>query len=157
MNDHGNNLDPVVKTRRVPLDQATAFALFTDEMGAWWPLASHSVSGSVAATVAFAGAAGGSVDETGPDGATHRWAEVLAIEPPNRVVLAWHPGAEAPPASQLSVRFDDDGDGDGCTLQITQSGWERFGAAGPERRRQYHEGWDEVLACYLDAAAARSR
>ena len=95
MSDHGNNLDPVVKTRRVPLPPDQAFTLFSADMGSWWPLASHSVSGSADARVSFGVRAGGTVDEHAPDGTTHVWAEVLAAEPADRVVLTWHPGAEA--------------------------------------------------------------
>ena len=109
MSDHGNNLDPVVKTRRVPLPPDQAFTLFSADMGSWWPLASHSVSGSADARVSFGVRAGGTVDEHAPDGTTHVWAEVLAAEPADRVVLTWHPGAEANPASQVSVRFEPDG------------------------------------------------
>ena len=154
MTDQGNNLDPVVKTRLVPLTPQAAFELFTRDLDAWWPLASHSVSGDVGASVAFGSAAGGSVDETAPDGSTHRWAEILGMQAPDRVVLAWHPGADAAPASQLSVRFE--AHGDGCRVRITQSGWERFGTSGARHRRDYHQGWEAVLDCYVEAAAARS-
>ena len=67
MSDHGNNLDPVVKTRRVPLPPDQAFTLFSADMGSWWPLVSHSVSGSADAWVSFGVRAGGTVDEHAPD------------------------------------------------------------------------------------------
>ena len=89
-----------------------------------------------------------------PDGTRHVWAELLATESPHRVVLAWHPGTAAPPASQLSARFD--ADGDGSTLRLTQSGWERYGDAGAEHRRSYHRGWEDVLDCLVEAAKARA-
>ena len=155
MSDHGNNLDPVVKTRRVPLPPDQAFTLFSADMGSWWPLVSHSVSGSADARVSFGVRAGGTVDEHAPDGTTHVWAEVLAAEPADRVVLTWHPGAEANPASQVSVRFEPDGDG--CEVRLHQSGWERYGASGAELRREYHRGWDVVLDCFLRAAEARAQ
>ncbi|MEM7285398.1 MAG: SRPBCC domain-containing protein [Actinomycetota bacterium] len=155
MSDHGNNLDPVVKTRRVPLPPEAAFSLFTTDMGTWWPLASHSVSADALAEVVFAERTGRAITEHAPDGTTHVWAELLASEAPHRVVLAWHPGAAASPASQLSVRFEPDGAG--CRLRLTQSGWERYGNdAGAELRRRYHSDWDDVLDRYIEAAAARS-
>ena len=42
-------IQPVRKQRRVPLEPARAFELFTDSMATWWPLRTHSI-GEEAAT-----------------------------------------------------------------------------------------------------------
>ena len=63
-----HNLDPVRKTRSVPIEPDQACALFTDRMEAWWPLAGHSVSGNVEAGITFGRSAGTKVVEvTGSD------------------------------------------------------------------------------------------
>lgn len=154
MNEPDRNLQPVVKTRTVTLDRAGAFRLFTQEMQTWWPLSAHSVSGSLSASVSFGERAGAPVIETGPDGTTHEWAEVLVHEDDERVVLAWHPGAPSTPASQLDVRFTEAGAG--TQVRLRHSGWERYGADGAQRRRDYQRNWDSVLDAFVEAAAARA-
>lgn len=148
-----NNVAPTRKTRHVGIDPATAFGLFTLRLDEWWPMTAHSVSGQDAATVRFATSPGGAVVEIAPDGTESVWAAVLVHDPPDRVVLAWHPGAEPRPASQLDVRFRpaapaaaSDAATPGATaiamteLVLVHSGWERYGARGADLRRGYHVG-----------------
>ncbi len=154
MNEPDHNLQAVIKTRTVALDRAGAFHLFTHDLATWWPLSKHSVSGDPSASVAFGERAGTAVVETGPDGITHDWAEVLVYELDERVVLSWHPGADSIPASQLDVRFSET-DG-GTQIRLRHSGWERYGSDGAQLRRDYHRNWDGVLDAYVEAATARS-
>lgn len=152
MNDAASDeLDPVRKTRSVPIDPDEAFALFTARMDTWWPLEEHSVSGSARAVITFGRGAGTEVVESSA-GVEHVWAEVLVHEPVGRVVLGWHPGGPPRPASRLDVRFT--AVDDGTEVSVVHSGWESYGDAGPEIRRQYHVGWDGVLARYTEAARA---
>ena len=123
-------VEPIQKTRVVPIDPETAFTLFTNRLGDWWPMTEHSVSGEIGASIAFGDAAGTAVVET-MAGKTHVWAEVLVSDEPDRVVLAWHPGAEPRPASQLDVRFVEHDSG--TEVLLKHSGWERYGDAGADR------------------------
>lgn len=140
---------PVVRaayTRRPP---AEAFAVFAEEIGAWWPLPTHSLFGPEAGDVAFRQ---GRLIEQATDGRETTWGEVLVWEPPHRLIMTWHPGREADDASEVEVLFI--ADGDGTRVVIEHRGWERFGADGLARRRAYvgPDAWGAVLDHYADGA-----
>ncbi|MGI9597336.1 MAG: hypothetical protein ACR2QK_14330, partial [Acidimicrobiales bacterium] len=56
-------IEPVIKERDVAQPVEKAFELFTEGMGRWWPLASHSIGQDSAADVRFEGRIGGRVVE----------------------------------------------------------------------------------------------
>lgn len=149
-------IEPVVKTRTVPLDPTAAFDLFTRRIGEWWPLASHSMSEDPGAAVRFEGRVGGRVVEVLPDGTECAWADVLAWDPPNQVVLSWHPSPEPEASSVLDIRFA--GQGDGTLVTLEHSGWEEFGAVmGAQLRDSYDQGWELVLVPFEEASRRTSR
>lgn len=131
---------PVVREVRVTCDQATTFALFTSHIGAWWPLATHSVHGADA-SVAFEDDR--LVERLGSQVAV--WGHVLAEDPPRSFRMTWHPGRDAADATEVSVEFVPDGEG--TIVRLTHSGWERL-ADGESRRGQYDSGWVPVLAAF---------
>ena len=65
---------PVVRAAHVRRTPDEAFALFTDEVGAWWPLTTHGLHGS-AGSLAFAD---GALVERSLEGDEVVWAEVTA-------------------------------------------------------------------------------
>ena len=69
-----------------PVD--VAFAVFTEDMGSWWPPEHHLLQAPLAAMV-FEPQAGGRVYDVGEDGSECQWARVLVHEPPHRVVFSW--------------------------------------------------------------------
>jgi uncharacterized protein YndB with AHSA1/START domain len=142
---------PIVRAVHVRVPPERAFVLFTDGIGAWWPLHTHSVSEDAAAHLAFAG---GLLLETDPSGQRHAWGEVLAWEPPHRVRFSWRPApgpAVTAPATVVEVRFT--ADEDGTRVVLTHSGWEVFDDAA-ERARGYAApgGWSAVLTRFAEAA-----
>lgn len=143
-------VEPIIKTREIPLPVEEAFELFTEGMGTWWPLDTHSISadesGGTPVAVRFESRVGGRVVEVAPDGSEHAWAEVIAWNPPERFVLAWHPNVNPTAASILEVRFSPNGDG--SSLYLGHRGWEEFAERGHELRSQYDPGWDRVLSFY---------
>jgi len=68
-----------------PAEQA--FAVFTQDIGSWWPTEHHILEAPLAAMV-FEPRVGGHVLDVGTDGSECRWARVLAYEPPTRVVFS---------------------------------------------------------------------
>ena len=138
-------IPPIRKTRVVPLTVAEAFELFTVRLGDWWPMTTHSISGSAEAGVRFEGRIGGRVVEVSPSGAEWSWAEVTAWDSPHRFVLSWHPHPAPVAASVLEVRFS--ADEAGCRIDLEHRGWEAFGFEdGTRHREAYDPGWDEVLS-----------
>src|SRR6478609_9471673 len=74
--------------------------------------------------------------ERAVDGRTSVWGEVLAWEPPHRLVLTWHPGGDPDDASEVEVRFTAS-EGGGTRVELEHRGWERFGESAMLRRHAY--------------------
>jgi uncharacterized protein YndB with AHSA1/START domain len=138
---------PVRKSVTVPLSPERAFELFTKEIGAWWPLATHSVGLERARSVSCGTSVGDELVETLSDGSTAVWGSVLRSDPPDVIVLSWHAGRTADDATQLELTFTASADG-GTIVALVHSGWERW-ADGEAQAGDYNEGWDAVLAHYV--------
>jgi len=87
-----------------------AFAVFTEEMGSWWPRDHHIIEAPLSHMV-FEPKVGGNIYDVGTDGSECRWARVLAYDPPTRVVfswdisLQWQLETDADRTSEVEVRF----------------------------------------------------
>ncbi|MDH3680721.1 MAG: SRPBCC domain-containing protein [Acidimicrobiia bacterium] len=146
-------IEPIRKTRHVALDKAGAFELFTDRIGSWWPLATHSIADDHAVGVRFEGAVGGRVVELTDSGEEHSWADVIAWDPPHRFALAWHPIENPTAATIVDVRFHE-AEG-GTDVELEHRGWEELGPEdGQMWRDSYDPGWDAVLERFVGCAAA---
>lgn len=144
---------PVLRSAHVarPLDET--FAVFTRQIGAWWPLPTHGLFGADAGGLAFED---GLLVERAVDGRTCVWGEVVHWDPPHRLVLSWHPGRDADQASEVEVRFAAS-DGGGTRVELEHRGWERFGESALHRRHGYvgPGAWGHVLDHFADLADAR--
>jgi uncharacterized protein YndB with AHSA1/START domain len=95
-----------------PIDRA--FAVFTEDMGSWWPQDHHIIRAPLARMV-FEPKVGGHFYDVGTDGSECHWARVLAYEPPHRIVFSWDISLEwqiesdPAKASEVEVRFVADG------------------------------------------------
>jgi uncharacterized protein YndB with AHSA1/START domain len=143
---------PVVKTLQVPIPVKSAFRLFTEHVHNWWPLDTHSVFGDEAVTCQMEGREGGSFFETHRDGRTSIWGTVLAWEPPSRVIFSMHPGRSPDTAGEVQVTFE--ALGDATLVTLTHTGWERLGDRGQTMRANYNQGWNQVLAKFVDSVAS---
>jgi uncharacterized protein YndB with AHSA1/START domain len=150
--DARTKIEPVEKSIRVGLSVEAAFRLFTEGIGSWWPLSTHSVGLERAETCVLEGRPGGRLYETLADGSESLWGTVLVWEPPQRVVLTWHPGRKSGTAQELEVRFR--ASGSGTEVRLSHRGWETLGAQAIEVRDGYVSGWDHVLGFYLATARA---
>lgn len=135
-------------TVRRPLEEA--FALFTDGIDTWWPLATHSIYEERAKTAVFEGRPGGRLYEISVDGDEGVWGTVSVWEPPHRIVYSWHPGRGQETAQEVEIEFA--AEGDGTRIEMEHRGWER----APEKRAGYDTGWDFVLGRYVAAAGKES-
>ncbi len=148
-------IQTVRKSRTVPLDQESAFELFTQRIDTWWPLSTHSIAQDKATGIRFEGRIGGRVVELTEDETEYSWADVIAWDPPHRFVMAWHPRSEPVAASIVEVRFTTVDAG--TTIDLEHRGWEEFGIdEGQTSRNGYDSGWDQVLARFEGAVAAFS-
>ncbi len=146
------NADQAIrKSIVVGVPPEAAWSTYTERIGEWWPLATYSIHGERAHTVLFEGGQGGRLYERTASGEEAHWAEVLAWEPPSRLVLLWQVNPERP-ATEVEIRFVSEGDG--TRVEVEHRGWERLGDAAEEARASYESGWDTVLAPYVEAAAS---
>jgi uncharacterized protein YndB with AHSA1/START domain len=144
-------LPPVDHTVNVPLQPADAFDLFTRQMDRWWPLSTHSCAQEDATGVTFEPRVGGRVTERTRTGAEHPWGVLLEWDPPNGLVMRWHPGQPADQATLLRVTFT--ARGGSTDVRILHEGWEARGDTAGAVRGEYETGWPLVLARLATAAA----
>lgn len=142
-------MTPLVKELTVAAPVEKAWAVFTDEIGSWWPVESHSIEPERVREVVFEARVGGRIVERWHDGTEYSWGEVELCEPPHRVRFSWHPRKDPDPATQVVVTFT--AAGDATNVRLEHRGWERLGDDGAEARAQYDPGWDFVLGRYGDA------
>ncbi|WP_435737858.1 SRPBCC domain-containing protein [Cellulosimicrobium sp. PMB13] len=146
-------LPDLVKTVIVPARPDRAFAVFVEEVGAWWPLAGFSVGGA-SSSVAFERDPDGRAThlvETLADRGTAVWGAVTRWDPPHALAFTWHPGERADAATRVEVTFTPDGDA--TAVVLTHSGWEAR-ADGEGARTRYDTGWELVLKPFAEHAGS---
>jgi uncharacterized protein YndB with AHSA1/START domain len=139
----------------VALPREEAFRLFTERIGNWWPLVTHTVFHEEAVTVTMEPRVGGRLYEATADGRTSDWGVVTAWEPVDRVSVTWHPGYEDALATLVEVTFNEAPDG-GTVVDLLHSGWEAHGDQAQASAANYPEGWALVLERFVNAARLRT-
>jgi Activator of Hsp90 ATPase homolog 1-like protein len=150
---------PVRKEIVVEASQARAFRVFTEEHGAWWPLASHHIGEKAAETAIIEPRAGGRWFEQDAEGNETDWGHVLAWEPPGLVLLAW----------QLNASFDYDPElvteveitftpvDDSTRVMLTHGKLERFGDAADRVAAQLSGGWPTIMQRFADYSEEQAK
>lgn len=134
---------PIVKVVDVACAPQAAFDLFVREMTRWWPLATHSLGGADASSVAIEPRVGGRVFEREVGGREHLWGSVIEWQEPHRLVFTWHVGRAPDAAQTVTLTFTPSTAG--TRVQLVHAGWETGGAEADEARHNYDEGWDDVF------------
>lgn len=141
-------IEPVHKQLKVGLTVEEAFRLFTEGIGNWWPLHTHSVGLDQAKTCYFEGRVGGRIMEVMTDGTESEWGKVLAWKPFELITFQWYPGREPDTAQEVTISFKELETG-GTLVDLVHSGWETLGDRAQDARTNYDSGWDFVLANYI--------
>jgi uncharacterized protein YndB with AHSA1/START domain len=143
---------PIRQAVAVRADPERAFEVFTAGMGSWWPLDAYSRAvnellqdeGVVAERLEFESGPGGRILEHLSDGRVLPWAEVVAWEPPRRVVMAWRPHSLPEPPTDVEVTFS--AQGDGTMVELEHRGWELLSEGFREAMYGlYADGWPATL------------
>jgi uncharacterized protein YndB with AHSA1/START domain len=143
---------PVIKTVTVRCPPATAFRRFTEDLAAWWPLATHHLTDDPQ-TCALEGRVGGRLFERDKAGVEIVWGIVELWEPPRRLAFTWQVKTPAEQAQRVDVTFKPAAGG--TRVELVHSGWEKLGDAAAARRDNYDKGWIRVFEqCYADYANA---
>jgi uncharacterized protein YndB with AHSA1/START domain len=145
---------PVRKSLSVNATPERAFEVFTARFDSWWPR-SHSIGQSPLAEAVLEPRAGGRWYGRLADGSEAEWGDVLAWDPPRRLVLAWRIGADwtyrADLLTEVEVRFT--AEGDRTRVDFEHRGLERMGEKAAETRVALDSdgGWTGILKLYADA------
>jgi uncharacterized protein YndB with AHSA1/START domain len=135
----------------VQLPRDAAFLLFTEGMGSWWPLATHSVFHAEAVAITIEPIVGGRVYESTADGRTSDWGTITEWQPGERLAMTWHPGDESYSATLVEVTFSEAPDG-GTQVDLLHTGWAVHGAEAATMAAEYQPGWTAVLGGFAKAA-----
>ena len=160
MTEPAGSFDPntVRKVVTVEAPQAVAWRVFTEKMGAWWPLGYYKIGKANAVDAILEPRVGGRWYERGDDGSTCEWGSVLAWEPPTRLVLSCDIGADwhYDPAlhTEIEIRFIAE-TGSRTRVELEHRHLDRYGARRDEMRRIYDtEGdWGKLLEMFARAAS----
>ena len=139
----------VRKVVRVELPLERAFALFTAQIGSWWPTLTHSIHKADVAELVWEAREGGRVYEVSTSGEQSDWADVVVWEPPSRFVLAWRVNPHRA-VTEVEVRFTEESDA--TRVELEHRGWSADAADGGYDG--YDKGWEFVLAQFVEAVAA---
>jgi uncharacterized protein YndB with AHSA1/START domain len=148
----GTAIEPLRLAFDVDRPASHAFEVWTRDIGRWWP-SDHTATGEDGLTVILEPRAGGRFFERTPDGREIDWGEVLAWEPPHRLVYSWHLRRDRADATEVEIRFVPTSM-DTTRVEIEHRAWERLGSDGPIWRERNHGGWQTLLPHYLAAVAA---
>jgi hypothetical protein len=142
----------------VAADPATAFALFTTEVDAWWkrgPMFRPAVGKG--GTLHFEPGSGGRLIETYEDGSAFEFGHVRVWEPPRRLVFdmiarKFRPGE----STEVEVRFESEGQQTRVT--VVNRGWDRFAQDHPVRHGMGDPAFTDMMGVWwtdlLKGAAA---
>ena len=140
--------EPLRLTFRVACPPAHAFRVWTARTSLWWP-ADHTVTGEDGLDVVIEPHVGGRIFERTAAGREEDWGEVLAWEPPRRLVYRWHLRADRADATEVEIVFAPDG-ADATEVRIDHRGWERLGERAGDRRERNERGWATLLPWYVE-------
>ncbi|HEX5900861.1 MAG TPA: SRPBCC family protein [Solirubrobacteraceae bacterium] len=152
----------VRQTVTVEAPPERAFAVFTEGLDSWWPLATHAIGAQPAVAVVVEPRPGGRWYERAADGSECDWGRVLAWEPPHRLVLAWEISADWQHdpglVTEVEVRFHAE-DADRTRVELEHRGLEAYADRAGDMRDTFDSpgGWPGLLERFAGAAAQGGR
>jgi uncharacterized protein YndB with AHSA1/START domain len=150
---------PVKKTLTVAAAPARAFEVFTAGFGRWWP-ATHSIGESPLKLAVIEPGIGGRWYGLLEDGSENPWGDVLAWEPPTRLVLAWRISADwsYDPELLTEVEVVFTAEGEGTRVDLEHRHLERMGDGAETARASFDSdgGWGGLLRMFAAEAAKAS-
>ena len=144
----------------VEAPQERAFAVFSEQMGSWWPLDTKSIGSAEAQTAILEPHAGGRWYERGVDGSECDWGRVIAYEAPARLVLNWQISADwrydPNINSEVEVRFIAEAETRTRVELEHRNLVEAYGDAAEQVYGIFDspDGWNSLLDCYARRAGA---
>ena len=139
--------ETAVVTTIVAVDPATAFSVFTNEIGAWWkPKVKNLIGKNPGGTMKFEPGPAGRLLEVYEDAPDHPFevGRILIWQPPERLVFEWKQENFSPGEStQVEVRFEPVARGTRVTLE--HHGWDAFPSGHPARHGYTGEAFSSMM------------
>ena len=148
----------IKKTLTVGATPEKAFEVFTAGFDRWWPR-SHHIGASPLKTAILEPGVGGRWYSVHEDGSESPWGDVLAWDPPRRLIVAWRIshewGYDPKLLTEVEVTFTPVGNGE-TRVELEHRGLERFGDsdAANTTRASMDGGWGMILEGYKAVADA---
>ena len=147
----------VRKSVTVAAPLAVAFEVFTAQIEAWWPMASHHIGEADCAAVVIEPHAGGRWFERGVDGSECDWGRVLLWDAPNRVLLMWQLNAQFKFDRAIETEVDvcfTAVDAQTTRVDLEHRCLDVYGADAPAMREAFSSpnGWNGMLEHYAQVA-----
>lgn len=150
------SIAPIIQSAYVEVPPARAFSLFAEMIGDWWGKG-KTVGKQPHVAIVIEPVPGGRWFERDADGNETMWGNVIAWEPPRRLLLAWRLGPDFvyDPAleTELELTFVPENEGTRVTLEHRRL--ERFGALARETAEKLGAGWPGVFARFTSFANQR--
>jgi uncharacterized protein YndB with AHSA1/START domain len=147
---------PVRQSTIVRSDLEHTFDAFVRTIGSWWPVEPLSIGRDRVRDVTVEQRIGGRVFETWDDGSTVGWGEVIAWDPPGRLVMSW---TNTPAPTEVELVFN--ALGPALTrVSVEHRGWEHLTAEqlgedcaepGGYLAGAYSGGWLMVLDRFAES------
>jgi uncharacterized protein YndB with AHSA1/START domain len=152
---------PVIREVVVAAPVDSCFTTFVEGFGTWWP-PEHHIGDRTVVDVLIEPVVGGRCYDVDTDGGQCHWGTVLAIEPPHRLVLAWHIQGDwtidHDPAHQSEIEVTFTAlDARRTELRLEHAHLERHGdgADGIRHGVEGAGGWPFLVARFADVAEGR--
>jgi uncharacterized protein YndB with AHSA1/START domain len=148
----------VRKVVSVKAPREVAWRVFTEQIGTWWPLATHKIGKTRAVDSVIEPRAGGRWYERGDDGSTCDWGRVLSWSPTSRIVLSWQITPDwqydRNLKTEVEVRFIDERGG--TRVELEHRHLDQYGPRRDEMRGIFdsERGWSGILASFARTAEA---
>jgi uncharacterized protein YndB with AHSA1/START domain len=144
-------IEPIRKSLVVETTPERAFRVFTEQHGAWWPLATHHIGKTPPEAAVIEPRAGGRWYERAADGTICLWGHVQAWEPPHRLVLLWQIASDwaydESFSTEIEVRFVALGPAR-TRIEFEHRQLERFGDRAAAQRETMDGGWGGIFDLY---------
>jgi uncharacterized protein YndB with AHSA1/START domain len=154
-------VEPVVRELLVAAAPETCFDTFLDAIASWWP-PEHHIGDRNVVDVRIEREVGGRCYDVDDEGGECHWGTVLALDPPRRIVLAWHIqgdwSIDLDPSrqSEVEVTFDPV-DGGRTQVRLEHGHLERHGSGrdGVRAGISSPNGWQVILERFGDVLEGR--